>query len=67
LVLDISKERSASVFKVQGDEEDDIPEEVNRHKHRCGNLSIFKQTELREATGQLKLQQAYQRYCSTSI
>jgi len=61
------KESSASVFKGQGNGGDDITEELNPHKHRCGNLSMLARTALCEATGQLKLQQAYQHYCSTSI
>ena len=67
LVFDVTKERSASVIKGKGNGEIDIREELNPYKQCCGNPSMLARTALSEATGQLKLQQAYQHYCSTSI
>jgi len=50
LALDVSKEPNASIFKGQGDREDDKSRDLNPHKHRSGNLSMLAQT-----TEQLKL------------
>ena len=57
LALDVSKEPSVSIFKGQGDRENDTPGDLNPHKHRCANLSMLAQT-----TKQLKT--AHCSHCS---